>query len=151
MLETRQPCASVAGMTIHLVKLCVGADDIDDLAAWQAHLMERLPRPVHHTRMFPKRADELLRGGSIYWVIRRAIRVRQRILAIRQVTDETGRELCELEFDPVLVRTYAQPKRPFQGWRYLLPREAPRDLRAGEAAADLPADLDSALKNAGVW
>ncbi|NBR78734.1 MAG: DUF1489 domain-containing protein, partial [Alphaproteobacteria bacterium] len=25
-------------MTIHLVKLCVGADSIDDLVQWQNHL-----------------------------------------------------------------------------------------------------------------
>jgi hypothetical protein len=138
-------------MTIHMVKLCVGADDIDDLAHWQARLMHRLPAPVHHTRMVPKRADELLDGGSIYWVIKRAIRVRQRITDLRIVQDEAGKDLCELVFDPELVRTYAQPRRPFQGWRYLKPEEAPRDLKSGELAVDLPADLDAALKNAGVW
>ncbi len=138
-------------MTIHLVKLCVGADDIDDLAAWQARLMKTLPQPVHHTRMMPKRAEDLLAGGSIYWVIKRAIRVRQRVIDIRSAKDGEGREMCELVFDPELVRTYAQPKRPFQGWRYLKPEEAPRDLKSGEAAVDIPPTLDAALKNAGVW
>ncbi len=138
-------------MTIHMVKLCVGADDIDDLADWQARLMTALPAPVHHTRMAPKRAEELLNGGSIYWVIKRAIRVRQPITDIRIVKDDGGRDLCELVFDPQLVRTYAQPKRPFQGWRYLKPEEAPRDLGSGEAAVDIPLSLDAALKNAGVW
>lgn len=142
---------TICAMTIHMVKLCVGADDIDDLADWQARLMKKLPAPVHHTRMIPKRAEEMLNGGSIYWVIKRAIRVRQRIVDIRTIKDEEGKDLCELVFDPELVRTYAQPKRPFQGWRYLKPEEAPRDLKSGAEAVDIPADLDAALKNAGVW
>ena len=138
-------------MTIHMVKLCVGADDIQDLVDWQNRLMRTLPNPVHHTRMFPKRAEDMLRGGSIYWVIRRAIRVRQKIIDVRKVQDRDGRDMCELVFDPELHQTYAQPKRSFQGWRYLKPEDAPRDLRSGEAAVDIPPDLDIALKKAMVW
>lgn len=138
-------------MTIHIVKLCVGADSIEDLAAWQMSQMTRIEYPVHHTRMTPKRAEEVLRGGSIYWVIRRAIRVRQRIIDIRQMRDEEGKSMCELVFDPELVPTYAKPKRPFQGWRYLKPKDAPRDLSTKDAALDIPATLDAALKEAGVW
>lgn len=134
-----------------MVKLCVGADDIQDLVDWQNRLMRTLPNPVHHTRMFPKRAEDMLRGGSIYWVIRRAIRVRQKIVDVRKVQDRDGRDMCELVFDPELHQTYAQPKRPFQGWRYLKPDDAPRDLRSGEAAVDIPPDLDIALKKAMVW
>ncbi|MCA8904243.1 MAG: DUF1489 domain-containing protein, partial [Hyphomonas sp.] len=104
-------------MTIHMLKLCVGAEDIEDLANWQARQMQRMPDPVHHTRMFPKRAEEMLRGGSIYWVIKGAIRVRQRIVDLRHERDDEGREMCAVVFDPQLVRTYAQAKRPFQGWR----------------------------------
>ena len=150
-LDSPRRRARLCGMTIHMVKLCVGADTIDDLADWQARQMKKLANPVHHTRMAPKRAEEMLDGGSIYWVIKRAIRVRQRIVDLRAVEDNEGRAMCELVFDPVLVRTYAQPKRPFQGWRYLKPGEAPRDLKSGEAAVDLPPSLDEALKSAGVW
>ena len=138
-------------MTIHMVKLCVGADDVADLENWQKRLLASYPAPFHQTRMSPKRAEELLDGGSIYWVVRRAIRVRQRIIDIREVPDEAGRSMCELVFDPELVRTYAQAKRPFQGWRYLKPSDAPRDLKSGERAVDIPPDLDAALKDAGVW
>lgn len=141
----------LAPMTIHMVKLCVGADDIDDLVNWQKRLMKTLPNPVHHTRMQPKRSQELLNGGSIYWVIRRAIRVRQRIIDIREVADREGRAMCELVFDPEIVQTRAQPKRPFQGWRYLKPSDAPADLKSGEKAVDIPASLDDALKKAMVW
>lgn len=134
-----------------MVKLCVGADNIDDMIEWQTRQMRTLPNPMHTTRMFPKRSEEMLNGGSIYWVVKRAIRFRQRIIEIRKVVGEDGRSMCELHFDSELIQTYAQPKRPFQGWRYLKPTDAPRDLKSGEAAADIPADLDEALKAAGVW
>ena len=133
-----------------MVKLCVGAEDIDNLVQWQTRLIKQVGYPYHRTRMSPKRADELLNGGSIYWVIKGAIRTRQRIIDIKAVRGDEH-TMCELVFDPELVRTYAQAKRPFQGWRYLKPGDAPRDLKSGEAAADIPADLDAALKNAGVW
>ena len=138
-------------MTMHMVKLCVGAESMDDMIAWQARQMRTLPYPVHHTRAYPKQAEALLNGGSIYWVVRRAIRFRQRIIDICKVEGEDGRAMCQLHFDPDLIQTYAQPKRPFQGWRYLKPNDAPRDLRSGERACDIPPDLDTALKAAGVW
>lgn len=138
-------------MALHIIKLCVGADDIDDLAKWQAKLMKSRPVPYHHTRMVPKRAGEILRGGSIYWVIKGAIRVRQKITAIETLEDRNGKDMCELVFEPELIRTYAQRCRPFQGWRYLEPEKAPRDLKSGEAAVNLPPDLDAALKQAMVW
>ncbi len=138
-------------MTMHMVKLCVGVENLDDMIAWQARQMQTLPNPIHRTRAYPKQAEELLNGGSIYWVVKRAIRFRQRIIDIRKVQDDEGRALCELNFDPELLQTYAQPKRPFQGWRYLKPHDAPRDLKSGDAARDIPADLDTALKAAGVW
>lgn len=137
-------------MAIHMVKLCVGADGVADLAAWQASLMRERAQPFHHTRMMPKRAGELLDGGSIYWVIRRAIRVRQRILEVREIEDRGGRRACELVFDPELIETEAQPKKPFQGWRYLRPVDAPADL-AGSGRRDIPADLGMALREALVW
>lgn len=138
-------------MTIHMVKLCVGAESIDDMVAWQTRQMRTRPNPIHRTRAYPKQAEAMLNGGSIYWVVKRAIRFRQRIIDIRKIDDEDGRSLCELHFDPELFQTYAQPKRPFQGWRYLKPAEAPRDLKSGDRAVNIPAYLDEALKAAGVW
>lgn len=138
-------------MTIHLIKLCVGVESVEDLAAHQLLQLERADNPVHRTRMMPKRADELLNGGSLYWVIRNSIRVRQKIVDVRQYKDADGKGMCELVFSPDLVPTYAKPKRPFQGWRYLKPDNAPRDLNSGENALDIPASLDEALKKAGVW
>ena len=138
-------------MTIHMVKLCVGADDVGDLEAWQQRLMKTLPRPVHQTRMVPKRSDELSDGGSIYWVIRGLIQVRQPIIEVKEIRDRGGRKACELVFDPNLVPVEPTPKRAFQGWRYLTPSDAPRDLKTGSSSANLPAALRAELREALVW
>ena len=112
-------------MTVHLVKLCVGADDIGDLVSWQNHLQKTYGKVFHTTRMVPKRDADLLEGGSIYWVIKRQIRVRQRIIDIEPFTDGQGIRRCHLHLDPELVHTRLQARRPFQGWRYLPPEDAP--------------------------
>lgn len=138
-------------MAIHMVKLCVGADDVQDLREWQARVMQTYPAPVHHTRMMPKRAEELADGGSIYWVIKRLIQVRQRIIDVREITDRGGRKACELVFDKELVPVEPRPKKPFQGWRYLQLKDAPLDLKAGSGAIEMPSTLRAQLREAGVW
>jgi Uncharacterized conserved protein len=141
---------------IHLVKLCVGAESVEDLAYWQKRLVaERkrygeTPFPVHHTRQTPKQADELLDGGSIYWVIKGTILVRQKIRAIETLTDRGGRPCCELVFEPELILTEPQGRKAFQGWRYLKPQDAPADLKSS-TVNDVPPELGLALKEAGVW
>lgn len=123
-------------MPLHLLKLCVGCDSVEDLESWIA---QRLAAPraagepaeqFHTTRMVPVRRDELLDGGSLFWVIKGTVQCRQRLLDIRPFTDDQGIGRCHLILDPVVVRTDYQPKRPFQGWRYLKHVEAPRDLAA---------------------
>ncbi|MAI89723.1 DUF1489 domain-containing protein [Ponticaulis sp.] len=141
---------------IHLVKLCVGAESIEDLEVWQTlTIQDRRARglsanPVHETRMMPKRAEELLDNGSIYWVIKGVILVRQKIVAVNALEDLHGKSFCELVLHPKLVRTEPQGRKAFQGWRYLKPEDAPSDIKAG-AAADVPAELSRALRDAGVW
>ena len=121
-------------MTLHLIKLCVGSDSIDDLAEWQQKrlaLAKRKKRPLelmHVTRQTPKRADELVKGGSLYWVIKGQIAVRQKLLELRPVQRE-GIPHCGLVYDPKLVRVERRFHRPFQGWRYLDPQDAPPDLK----------------------
>lgn len=134
---------------IHMVKLCVGADDVGDLIAWQQRLMKTHAAPFHQTRMMPKRADELTNGGSLYWVIRGVIQARQTISAVNQIVDRGGRKACELIFDPEIVLVEPTPKRAFQGWRYLKPGDTPIDLKGG--AVDAPAALMADLKDALVW
>lgn len=138
---------------IHLLKLCVGADSVEDLADWQDSQRSRWPagRAIHVTRMWPKREAEVLEGGSLYWVIKGAILCRQRILALEQVAGGDGILRCALHLDTDIVRTDAAPRRPFQGWRYLDPADAPRDLRAGRGRDDaLPPDLARALADIGL-
>ncbi|HRO04216.1 MAG TPA: DUF1489 domain-containing protein, partial [Terricaulis sp.] len=114
-------------MTIHIVKLCVGADSVEDLAEWQIEQIKRAKKakakivaPVCGTRMWPKRMEEVLKGGSLYWVIKGVISVRQSIIAIDHVTDNHGPR-CGIYLDAHLHRTTPQPRRAFQGWRYLDP------------------------------
>lgn len=142
---------------LHLVKLCVGADSIEDLADWQAaRIAERAgagldPRPRHVTRMWPRRQDALLAGGSLYWVIRGLILVRQRIVRLDPVTGEDGIARCALVLDPGLVRVEARPRAAFQGWRYLAAADAPADLDGGTADnPGLPQDMQAALAALGV-
>ncbi len=140
------------GGTIHLVKLCVGAEGVADLARWQARAEAKGPdgRPRHVTRMWPKRAAEVTAGGSLYWVFRGVILARQAVVRLDEVRGADGLLRCGLVLDPEIVRTEAVPRRPFQGWRYLEPAEAPRDLAAGAEAVALPPELAAALADLGV-
>lgn len=138
---------------INILKLCVGADSIEDLIQWQASQRARWPagRAVHVTRMFPKREAEVLDGGSLYWVIKGVIQCRQRILGLEQVTGGDGISRCALVMDAQLIRTEAATRRPFQGWRYLTPAESPRDLAKGrEREEALPPALALALAEIGL-
>jgi len=120
--------------TLHLVKLCVGAEGVDDLIAWQRGRSAKRraagldPRPRHVTRMWPRRADELLQGGSLYWVFRGAILARQGIEDLQEVTGEDGIRRCAIVLAPQVTLVEARPRRPFQGWRYLAAKDAPPDL-----------------------
>ena len=122
-------------MPLHLIKLSVGTDSIEDLEDWiklkfaeQKKRGVKKPERFHTTRMVPKRAGELIDGGSIYWVIKGAIMCREKIRAIRPFVDRDGIGRCRLVLDPKCVLVEPRPFRAFQGWRYLAPNDAPRDL-----------------------
>lgn len=138
---------------IHLVKLCVGADGVDDLAAWQDQRRAQTGRatPVHITRMWPRREAELLGGGSLYWVFKGVILARQRIVDLEERRGDDGILRCGIVLAPEIVRTEPAPRRPFQGWRYLPAGDAPRDLAERRASEDpLPPELSAALADLGV-
>ena len=138
---------------VNILKLCVGAESIEDLEDWQASQAPRWPkgRAVHVTRMWPKRASEVLAGGSLYWVIKGQVLARQRIVGLEKVAGADGVERCALLLDTEVIRTQAAPRRPFQGWRYLAAEDSPRDLPKGRAADDaLPEDLARALAEIGL-
>jgi hypothetical protein len=141
-------------MPLHLQKLCVGADSVEDLRRWiEARLAEKRARGVaaehiHTTRMMPKRTGDLLDGGSLYWVVRGAIQVRQRLLDIRTATGADGITRCELVLDPELVETELIQRRPFQGWRYLAHEDRPQDR--GAVDRSLPPELYRELRTLGL-
>ncbi|MEM7724586.1 MAG: DUF1489 domain-containing protein [Pseudomonadota bacterium] len=139
--------------TTNLIKLCVGAEKVEDLLNWQASARAKGPDglPRHVTRMWPKRSEEILNGGSLYWVFKGLVLCRQPILRLDEVEGADGIVRCGIVLNPEVTRVAATPKRPFQGWRYLKPEDAPRDLRKGAAAEDpLPPSLQSALAEIGV-
>ena len=141
------------GATIHLVKLCVGAEGVEYLIRWQKRPEAQGPDglPRHVTRMWPKRAEELLAGGSLYWVFKGVILARQRVLRLDELRGHDGVLRCGLVLERDITRTDPAPRRPFQGWRYLDPAQAPRDLRPGAASEPaLPPGLAAALADLGV-
>lgn len=146
-----------APVPLHLIKLCVGVEDIDELAAWQkkrrAQQRKAGQKPVtrHVTRMVPRRDAEILDGGSLYWVIKGVISVRQRIIAINPGYMHEGMSKCELRLDTKLVRVVPRAMRAFQGWRYLNAADAPADLSTlGAGAVDLPPRLAEELRALGL-
>ncbi len=144
-------------MPLHLIKLCVGCDSVRDLDDW---IKEKLkakrkngekPEHIHRTRMVPKRAAELIDGGSLYWVIRGQIMCRQRIRDVRPFRDKDGIGRCGLVLDPKTVLVEPRPCRAFQGWRYLAAKDAPRDLDSVvKGAAAMPETLRRELRELGL-
>lgn len=144
-------------MPLHLIKLCVGCDSVADLEDWiEQRLKEKKkrrqkPEHIHTTRMFPKRAEELKAGGSLYWVIRGQIACRERILDIRPTTGKEGIKRCQVVLDGKTVLVEPRPRSAFQGWRYLAPKDAPRDLaRAAPGAARMPEQMRRELQELGL-
>lgn len=144
------------GVPLHLVKLCVGIDSVDQLRDWQKRRGVKsaagVPVVVHYTRNRPRRRAELLDGGSLYWVIRGAIRVRNRLIAVERVERRDGSRGCALVLEARPVETRPKRHRPIRGWRYLAADRAPPDLdrAAGGQADGLPASLAAELRELGL-
>jgi len=134
---------------LNLIKLCVGVDSVDDLAA---RIAARGGETTSHTtRMRPKQAEAVLAGGSLYWVIRGAVAARQRIVALEDVRGADGIARCRIVLEAKLHRTQPATRRPFQGWRYLRPEDSPPDLPPSrESDSELPPELASALAELGL-
>src|SRR5271166_4462063 len=141
-------------MALNLIKLCVGADSVSDLEGW---IKQRLkdkrkrgekPEHIHRTRMVPKRAAELVDGGSLYWVIRGEIACRQRIRDVRPYRDKEGVGRCAIVLEPKVVPVDPRPFRAFQGWRYLAAKDAPPDLaKAARGTTAMPEKLRRELRD----
>ena len=143
-------------MTVHLIKLSVGVESVEHLAEIQQRRLQDArriglgDRLWHQTRNTPRRAEELLDGGSIYWIIKGAIRARQCVRELEPVTDDEGIRRCRLILDPALAETVAWPRRPFQGWRYLDPADAPPDLADAGSDAEMPPEMAAELRALGL-
>jgi hypothetical protein len=135
-------------MALHMIKLCVGAATVEDLLEWQRTREPGGPW-IMRTRQTPKRAAELVDGGSLYRVFKGVILCRQPILAVNTVGEGVTAR-CEVTLHPEPVRVAPTPRRAFQGWRYLDPKDAPEDLSL-EAFGDVPIDLARQLREAGAW
>jgi len=144
-------------MTLNILKLCVGCESVEDLEGWIAQRLaekRKAGEPLEHghtTRMMPSRGEEILDGGSLYWVVKGSVQCRQRITDIRAFTDVDGIGRCRIVLDPTVVRTEWQPRRAFQGWRYLRPEDAPADLGKGrKGLAQMPPKLRQELAALGL-
>lgn len=138
-------------MTVHLIKLSAGCVSVEQLEAWQSARSAAHGRLFHRTRMRPRRVEDILDGGSIYWVIKGEVRVRQPILGMESETGEDGVSRALLLLRPGLIRTMPQGRRAFQGWRYLEPGDAPSDLPAGaEDFAGMPPEMRAELRVLGL-
>ena len=144
-------------MPLHLIKLCVGADSLADLRDWIAARMREAEkcgaprRHAHVTRMAPRRAGELLDGGSLYWVIKGQIAARQRLLGVEPFVDADGIGRCRLWLDEEATAVAPRPMRAFQGWRYYDPKDAPPDLdERRPGLAEMPEALRRELATLGL-
>jgi hypothetical protein len=111
----------------------------------------RQGRPIiHPTRNWPRRADELLDGGCIYWIIKGQMMVRQPIADMIEVKREDGRPACGIVLDPKLIPVWPRRVRIFQGWRYLEVADAPEDLPQTLDSEPMPTELASELRELGL-
>ena len=143
-------------MTIHLLRMAVRVESVAKLKQLQAERLvqsaaENKSELYTYTRNIPKRMDELIDDGSIYWVIRKYIKVRQRILGIEKHTNEEGRAYCAIQIDPELKQVVARRQKAFQGWRYLKPDDIPLDLVISERqVTDMPTEMADELRELGL-
>ena len=144
-------------MILHLIKLAVGADSLGDLREWMAERMTEARRRraalrhAHVTRMTPKRTQEILDGGSLYWVIKGQIAARQRIVNIEPFVDSDGIGRCRLWLDGAVVAVAPRPMRAFQGWRYYEAKSAPPDIDETQPGfAAMPDELRRELAGLGL-
>lgn len=137
-------------MALNILKLCVGVSEIEELESWVKDCKSGRDTLDHVTRMFPKRKDEILPGGSLYWVLRGMILCRQPIAALEPVTGADGIERCRIVFKPHIIPVRPVPKRAFQGWRYLDESDAPPDLPKSLKVEGMPEKLRRELAELGL-
>ncbi|MBT6119507.1 MAG: DUF1489 domain-containing protein [Rhodospirillaceae bacterium] len=143
-------------MTVHLIKLSVGSENFESMKTYQARRIEAAreaglpPWSSHHTRAMPRRRDEVLDGGSIYWVVKGVLLCRNPIRDLVRKVDADERPFCAIQYGPELIRVVPRAHRPFQGWRYLDPEDAPPDLGEAERQGEPPPEMAAELRALGL-
>lgn len=143
-------------MTVHLLRMAVGVESLAHLKQIQSERLRQTEGRNENglytfTRNFPKQVDDLIDGGSVYWVVKRFIRVRQEILGIEKRENDEGKSFCAIRIDPVLKRVVARRQKAFQGWRYLRPKDIPEDLQSSTFAAnEMPSEMADELRELGL-
>ena len=137
-------------VTVHLKKLSVGSQSLDNLLDWQALRLAQGGRLVHVTRNRPRRAKELLDGGAIYWIIKGMVIARQAIIDLTKAQRADGTPACGIVLSPEIIQVAPTKMRIFQGWRYLETKDAPPDIGADDAG-DMPAELAAELRDLGIF
>lgn len=139
-------------MVLHIIKLSVGSESLDDLVRWQKQRMKVSGKNtlVHPTRQWPKRGQEILEsGGSIYWVIKGYIVGRQKLVEFKEVT-KNGIPHCGLTYDSKMIPVRMTPRKAFQGWRYLEAKDAPPDRLQGDNIDEMPEKMRKELADLGL-
>jgi hypothetical protein len=137
-------------MALNLIKLCVGVSEMEEMKSWVAIARGSGEVLDHVTRMFPRRKDEILPDGSLYWVIRGMILCRQPIADLVVVTGADGIDRCQILFKPHIIPVRPTPRRAFQGWRYLTAADAPIDMPRGSGGQDMSEKMQRELAELGL-
>ena len=139
-------------MALHILKVAAGVSSLEHLRQVvdrYSYMDAELGHIMHmSSRNTPRRMGEVLDGGSVFWIIKRAIVARADLIAIREVVREDGKKGCQMCIRPNVIPTIPQPKRGFQGWRYLKHDDAPQDLESdapssGTGSPELARELKS--------
>ena len=137
-------------MTVHLKKLSVGSASVDGLRALQAQRLANVGRLIHITRNRPRRVEELLNGGSIYWIIKGVMTARQAIVDFVEAERADGSPACGIVLSPEIVTVLPTRMRIFQGWRYLEVADAPIDIET-DNDENMPSEFFAELRELGIF
>ncbi len=137
-------------MTVHLKKISVGSASVDCLRALQAQRLANVGTLVHITRNRPRRVEELLNGGSMYWIIKGVMSARQAIIDLVEAERADGRPACGIVLSPEIVTVAPTRMRIFQGWRYLEVADAPIDLGTNNDE-NMPSEFFAELRELGIF
>ena len=135
---------------LNLKKLCVGISSFEMLEEWQKNEIQNNRELFHTTRIKPKRVDEILPNGSLYWISKNKFIARQKILEFRDVVRKDGKSACKIIFDQKLIKVANISHRPFQGWRYLTQDKIPKDTFRDLNNNDIPSSMLAELNQFGI-